>query len=760
MCEKSKAIPDNFRVDTTLMGMVLLFCLVFFQFTLRVSVAAENPENLREKLAHGETMVVTEAEKRLADLEPLVKTSAAVLAKVARLEELLAILEYERLKSGWKIVGHVRGGYMDEQLTNDDRRQYYPSQLSAGLSYPLLGKRQEEKSNLLELETGTQNEGLRIAIKQLDALESLRLSYSLLWGAELKAGLADAFLQDREHYLALLQKRVDTGHLLRADYLEFVSALDLAVRERAVNLSTASRARDLIHALTGIELETPLAYPPDLPAACEQLDEAVAELATNPEILLYQNNVELDLERLSLSSDFDIEADLTVRGIMGTSEYVFSDYGYGGMVSLNFSLPLNPFAAGSSSKKADQQRLRRHQRELQDKTEELKIILKDRFRRRAAERENIQFARTRLQAATELLREKTLRADHIDGDVLEQLQHARFNYYRVSVDYIEAEIRLLNSSARVLRFCPANNEQRLIAGTDWSVIKPLYETSEAVTATLPVLEPQPLLDEQKSALAVYLWRSKPYIDGTNSVELFKEKKIGRVLISLNGEQIRGLQSEENVEELQKLLLNCRIAGISPGILLGEPTWILPEYRKGLLEILQRLNAFSLDRIHLDLEPSQLDVEEYGLAYLSAQLLRTVQLATEVSDHPVEISIHPRLLSVDETGFCFGCGLSNLELERVVLMIYRTDIANVRRQMSAFAKNYPYLNLAVAQSVETILGPKNSYANLGMEALQQSLQLLMTEDDLGWRGDVYIQDWVSYQRLAESSRNQGQQGDQP
>ena len=55
------------------------------------------------------------------------------------------MIEHQRTLSGWQIIGHVRSGYINEQLTSEQRRSYYPSQVSAGLTYPLFGKQQEEK---------------------------------------------------------------------------------------------------------------------------------------------------------------------------------------------------------------------------------------------------------------------------------------------------------------------------------------------------------------------------------------------------------------------------------------------------------------------------------------------------------------------------------------------------------------------------------------------------------------------------------------
>ena len=608
------------------------------------------------------------------------------------------------------------------------------------------------------MQADAKNEKLLVEVRRLEALESLRRSYILMWSSGRKIELADAFLTQRNHYLDLLGERLNTGHLLKSDYLEFVSALELVEREREVNRSAFERARDIIKTLTGVSVEFSHISPPAVAASSEQMDKAVAALASNPEILLHQNNVELELERLEQSSYADIKGNFTVRGLVGSSEFVYSDYGYGGMVSLDFSMPSTPFSADSAKRALTSKRLRRLQHELALVTEQLSLTVKERFRHRKNEQANLRFALTRLHAGAELLREKKLRVNRIDGDVLEQLQKARYNYYRVAVDYIEAEARLLNSAAALLRLCPEGEGGFTTAQTGNGLIEPLHGSQNVSSYRLGLLNNIKNSRNEQTGLAVYLWESQEYIDRIDSVNVFKQQNIDKILISLDGKQLQSLQSEKAAIRLELFLDSCREAGISPGVLLGEPTWILPGYRQDLLEILQRLNRFSFDQVHLDMEPYQLDVEAYGLTYLSAQLLRTLQLATEVSYHPLEISIHPRLLDKEEVGWCFGCGISNLDLERVVVMIYKTNVREVKNRMSQFSGQYPELNLAVAQSVESILGPKNSYAHSGWSTFMDALaDLLSGTDEGGWQGDIYIQDWASYVKMVEAELLQEQAG---
>ncbi|TKB26884.1 TolC family protein [Desulfopila sp. IMCC35006] len=687
----------------------------------------------------------------LAELEQAVITASSVESERALLEELQADLEHEREIAGWKIIGSARSGYTNEQLTTDTRKEYYPTQISAGLTHPLFGKFKDEQSQLLELEAGAENGRLKVAIRRLDALEQLRLSYIVLWGVEQKILLADAFLSTRQEDLGVLEKRKDAGHLLASDYFEFITAQDRVERERRVNHNAAERARDIIQMLTHIRVASPLIYVPDLPVSCEDSEGVLAALDQTPEILLYQNLVDLELKKQRYSRN-DIKGDVTVRGFAATSEEINTEFGYGATVSVDVAMPLNPFAADSGSRVVAQKRLQRYQQELMTKTEELKLSMMERVRDLDSERSRKKDNLSQLQAATELLREKTLRINRIDGDVLEQYQRARYLYYRAATDFVDGEVRLLQSAAQVLRFCPEGGARQSLVAENTSVIRPLADASPGKTSGGSKQKSLALPPQDTTARSVvYWWNTTSLFDYPFPFADFKQQSIDHVLVSLNAGQLAYIATPEGQAKMRRLLADGQQQGLTVSLLLGEPTWILPEFRHRLMNILQLANNFDFAGVHLDMEPSQLDAGKYGLEYLAAQLLRTVQVATEVSEHPIEISIHPRMLDTTQTNICFGCGLSNLPLNRVVVMIYRTEMQAAADQMARFSKEFPGIKFAIAQSVETSLGPENSYAHQGLKSFTQVRQRFMGKDyKSGWHGDVYIQDWQSYRQLLNSS----------
>lgn len=684
----------------------------------------------------------------LAELESRLKDGASVAAEVAQLEELQAELDHQRQISGWKIISSARVGYTNEEQEDNNREEYSPVRVSTGLTYPLFGKYKEEQSRLLALESGAANEKLQVEIKRREALELLRLNYVLLWGMEQKEKLAKSFLNNSLFSREFLQKRKDRGQLLGSDYLDFLTILDRVAREERLYQNEAAQAREIIFVLTGVRLTPSLLHAPDLPMGFTHIDEALAQLTMNPEILFYQNRVDEQLQQLRYAGS-DVKGNVSVEGFASSSEDVNAEMGYGGLVSLDIVMPINPFAAEDKSQLLAKKRLRRYQQELRLKVEEVRLTLLQRIRAFDSERfrkeENIR----QLMAATEFLREKELRRQRLDGDVLEQHQKALYRYYRAAVEFIDGEIRLVQSRIRYLRFCPETKERQQLVNELTSVIKPLVEvdSGQETGATREALQRR---DDKGSDTAVYLWKSSLLLEGQLTPSTFKNEGISKVLLSLDGTQLQRLSEPTFASHVRNILILYEKEGVSISLLLGEPTWILPEFRADLMKILRLSNQFDFETVHLDMEPSQLDVERYGYAYLTAQLLRTVQMADELSDHPIEISIHPRLLDSSITEFCFGCGLTNLNLAKVVVMMYRTDFDAVQQEMAGLTRVNPELSLALAQSVEleSILGPKNSYGSPESRPAFQQMRLSLQDIDKsgGWTGDLYIQDWSSYAEL--------------
>jgi hypothetical protein len=230
-------------------------------------------------------------------------------------------------------------------------------------------------------------------------------------------------------------------------------------------------------------------------------------------------------------------------------------------------------------------------------------------------------------------------------------------------------------------------------------------------------------------MTVYVWNSQQLLDELkirfNFWKRFEVSGFNRLLLSLDGQQIKNLSFVEERADLLKFISEAVEKNIRVELLLGEPLWILPKYRGDLLHIIQQLQDFPFTGLHLDLEPNQLKETRYSNKYLLAHLLRTLQSVKTVSPWPVGLSIHPRYFDPRKNQICLGCALSNLEINEVILMIYVANPIRVAELSLPILRRFPKLSFSIAQSVEKILSKEESYAMGGHTKFQAQMKELRT-----------------------------------
>ncbi len=192
---------------------------------------------------------------------------------------------------------------------------------------------------------------------------------------------------------------------------------------------------------------------------------------------------------------------------------------------------------------------------------------------------------------------------------------------------------------------------------------------------------------------------------------------------MDGQQIKNLAFQENKTDLLNFIARAGEKDIRVELLLGEPLWILPKYRRDLLLIIQKVKDIPFTGLHLDLEPNQLDQTRHGNKYLLTQLLHTLQSVKRISPWPVGLSIHPRYLDPHKNQLCLGCALSNLEIDEVILMIYVANPVRVAQLALPILSRFPEISFSIAQSVEPILSVEESYAMRGRKQFQTRMREL-------------------------------------
>jgi Flp pilus assembly protein TadG len=320
-----------------------------------------------------------------------------------------------------------------------------------------------------------------------------------------------------------------------------------------------------------------------------------------------------------------------------------------------------------------------------------------------------QFAATRLAAADAAVEERGLRAVRLDGDVAEQLQRARLQRYAAAKAVVEADRAVLNWYADWARFEPAACETApdggaaQLSGSAGATPGSQARSARPPTGTAPEAAPA-------AERALYLWRSAEWLTGAASgggADKFRDLRaagVSRLLISLDAAQMHGALADP--VPLAQAVRNTRAQGFSVELLLGDPGWIRPEGRGGLLAIIAGLKSVPFDGLHLDLEPEQLDAAPQQLAPLLLSLEQTLAAAKAASPWPLSLSIHPRDLDVEVGGGRFADALLRLHVAPT-LMVY---VANPDRAVAIaepLLARHPQLSFSVALSLERSLGPQQS-----------------------------------------------------
>jgi hypothetical protein len=216
----------------------------------------------------------------------------------------------------------------------------------------------------------------------------------------------------------------------------------------------------------------------------------------------------------------------------------------------------------------------------------------------------------------------------------------------------------------------------------------------------------------------------------------------RLLLSFSARQWREITQEaRQLAALKGLVLAGRKRGVSLELLLGEPTWALPEGRPHLIRMLREIPAGTFARVHLDLERHQLPSEQR--ADWAAQATKTLRAAVEASPIPVALTTHYRDLQP-----VFVKALGEAGVREIVPMIFVRNLARVEEIIRQLPPRPEGMRLSVAQSVERELSKEESRFTLGKRRALAHWQTLSQQlkDIPGFDG-VIVQSWEEYRSAA-------------
>lgn len=697
----------------------------------------------------------------LSYFEKEVHTVPEVLAAVADLEQSIALLQQEQANSGFDVFGGMSAGTYEEAVTDDSRRNYERLNLTVGLRYPLLGSLADEQIDILEAGTTMKHRCYQEELVRNKSVQTLRAHYIHYWGAQEKMRITQSFLASEHETLHIIQKRTQAQYILSADKKEFESAYALARRNLAAVHTTAERSRGILRWVTQQDHGPFRAAFPVMPSPTVSVEELqTLVMNTHPEICFLQSTIE-DQERLvQLSQSSPVDASLNV-GSNISRDYPSGQNGYGAFVSFSFNFPVKIKGATDARERASVAALNKARQQLAAKSRDLLVEVEESCNQYHTASKNLTFASQRLQASQERVRENLLRSGFLAGDVVEKLQQSRISCYQAAWDYIDAHVHKLLAQSKLLtytEFGKEHDQQRdvTVPEDDAQIIEnnlleepiPLAEKAAPLIAPSSILRPDN--DSHNTGLGFYVWDSRALLhriqeDGTFWKKL-REHAIDRLLISLDGEQIKTIHEPEHAEAWQEFWLAAAVHDLRVDLLLGDPHWILPAYRQNLVDIVKKLSFLPFSGLHLDLEPNQLDGEKFEEDYLLHELVRTVVAVRDVSPWPISMSIHPRYLATPPGIPCLGSSLHMLNIDEFTVMIYVANPERVAEIARPLLDKYPDTTISIAQSVEPILSREESYAQKGRNVFFDNMELLRTSLPQKNRGQIIVQSWKDFEAM--------------
>ncbi len=680
--------------------------------------------------------------------------AASILKAQADLEAQRSNLLAQEALKGLEVFGGVSGGFQKSPFAREPFGHFFDPLARIGLRYPLLGSAERQQRAIEDAATQVRIETIRLDWSRRLAALFLEENYAAYWSAQKILSLTDAYLHLRSEGVEnLLRKRQEAGLLFKSDYFEFLSAFERAQRTQVEFFNNSNQALMRLAHLTNSTVPPFTPVKPSLGKIASTVSNEVDQL----DLRILQTQID-NLQNIRDTQNWQgIESDVSVTGFGGPaiphpSPPDGMQWGYGGAVGFNFRMPLEIV----SYRKNEQSRLNSqlislradYTRRDQELQHDFHALLSS-FQQLD---QQINFQRTRLEAAQELMRERYLRLQVLDGDVIEQYLQALNAYYRIAVENIEAESEHWKLHIRLRQFILLPNipaEDNYPETDITSLTGPLHQArqflirGDKTTAKQRTEHVTPVnIQSISGPLAAYVWNSEQLMTQTGLWEEKETPSFNRFLVSLDAQQIS--QVAENPKRLQNFLHDARRHKKKIELLLGDPNWILPKYRDNLLQIIRKLAGVNFDGLHLDIEPDQLESELTGRARLE-EFVETIRQVAAISPWTVGISIHPRYLTKESSfGLCILCELSEIEVKEIAVMYYSMNIQGIVTTLKSAMQQHPTLVFSLAQSLEKELGPENSYAQKPQRNFIHAMQQLQDQLQNANFGGLIIQSWLDWE----------------
>ncbi len=730
----------------------------------------------------------------LRDYETRVSQSGQVLTALAEVEEAEFQLLNTETSSGIKLFGGAAYTMNTEPVSAGASDTIYYNNVNGRLGgrLPILGSHSREQMAIERSRIRLQDRRQSEESIYRENLAALRKGWILLWIEQRRQILLSAYLIGEPEVESVLRHRLEERFLLPGDYQEYLATYDRVRRDRSSSKLLIERARNLVWQASGSKIPEGSLMPPTLPRLLLNNETMLALVEEHhPEITALRER-SATLQHVQEHAPLSVvDGNLAVayapaQDLPGTNYDSVS-------IMLNLEIPLNVAEASRSADRAARASSRAADLSAINRRDQLIGELQEALVARETALENCRLALRRLESAAMVVKMARKRLENLPGDEFERYLQLRFAYLNTALDMLNAQSNGLQAHAEILRIAaipqladsdtregveqlpgsqaaekllaPHNFDLqlpdmriiRVTGGTAFSN-QPLSVSTIAPTQRKKTISPSPAVtsnqpeqQERQNPIenrGVYIWNSSPFLNSksrTDQLMAIQEAGFGRILISLNSQQISAAAT--NDEELRSLIFAAHLRNIRVELLLGEPSWLLPDHRQDLLRTITTLSDLPFDGLHLDIEQDQLPDAEQRRKEYSENLLDTLIATQSFSPWPIGISLHPRYLDPAGDFSWFGRRLSALDLHEITLMLYTTNMRNALRRIETIADGFPELNFSIAQSIEEILPPEESHFQKGRtHFLNYLAKLDKNIDNRNVRG-LLIQSWQEYQKTS-------------
>lgn len=697
---------------------------VFLALTLSLSSAPLLAQQLTlQELVHKQTA------------EPLLR------AGQADLRALDAESKLHEDRAGWQAFAGAGVGRYQELVTEDIRDDYYGRNLALGIRHPLLGSLKRQLDLLQANQHERQRQQLRLALLGASQRLALRSAYADWWRAQQEGAFCGVLILAAKNADHVIRLRLQKG-LLRTSQAQLQESewIGLSARCKVLAQTEAEVREDLASIYMG-----------DLPSDAQAIAEPLAQkpqplvqwqalLNQHPRVTVKQNlRDQADRERDNPWYSA-IDSDVVLAG---TKEYRSGadKSGSGLVASLNFSVPFDLIGNTRARSQVADARYEAATERVEAEQRSLSLELSRALRAQSTAQLTLNQRRQQWNAAVQALNEEKSRSNLEGESDLEALLAAEQAYFQSGFELIASWHAAWLRQADLNLFTEDSPEFAELLGEErqqWLPLNKSRASSTLSTATSQSKESSTA--PTKWLQASYVWNSEALLDPKRRpTELQTLRKAGmeKIYLGLSAVQVSNLPATRQV--LGQLLEDAARSGLQVSLLLGEPSWIEPQQRGQLTDLLEKFHGLPFSSLHLDLE-----VEQLGWPVPDQRLkdwLDTLRAASAVSQWPVEISSHHRWFVAAQAGHpCVPCALPAIGVRQVSLMIYTRNPQRSAELAGQTAKRWPDLQFRLAQSVEAKLPSTESWAGASAEQLQH--QVAVWRDQLQPQGIVGI-DWQAW-----------------